>query len=237
MDKHHILEEIKRTATANNGEPLGVARFLQETGIKETDWHGKFWARWGDALREAGFQPNQFNKAYPEDGLIEKFIYLIRELGRFPVSGELKMKARTDEGFPSHSVFKRLGSKQQLAKKILSYCETHAGYEDITALCAPIVSEDISPSDDVSEVTIGFVYLMKSGVYYKVGRSNSAGRREYELSIQMPDKLNTVHTIRTDDPVGIEGYWHKRFEAKRKNGEWFDLSATDVRAFMRRKFM
>ena len=78
---------------------------------------------------------------------------------------------------------------------------------------------------------------MKSGRYYKLGRSNAAGRREYELSIQMPEKLSTVHTIRTDDPVGIEAYWHQRFEAKRQNGEWFDLCAADVKAFKRRKFM
>jgi hypothetical protein len=123
MDKQHILEEIKRTAAANHGEPLGVARFSQETGIRTADWHGKFWARWGDALREAGFEPNQFlNKPYAEHELIEKFISLMRELGRFPVRGELKIKSRADEDFPSHNVFARLGLKQQFAKKILSYC-------------------------------------------------------------------------------------------------------------------
>jgi hypothetical protein len=78
---------------------------------------------------------------------------------------------------------------------------------------------------------------MKSWRNYKIGRTNALGRREYELGIQLPDKVMTIHTIKTDDPTGIEAYWHKRFEGRRKNGEWFELSTEDVKAFRRRKFM
>jgi hypothetical protein len=59
MDKQHILNEIRRVSLANNGIALGKARFFQETGIKETDWSGKYWPRWSAAIEEAGFAPQQ----------------------------------------------------------------------------------------------------------------------------------------------------------------------------------
>jgi hypothetical protein len=46
-----------------------------------------------------------------------------------------------------------------------------------------------------------------------------------------------VHAIETDDPNGIEKYWHERFKAKRvRKTEWFLLDADDVRAFKRQTY-
>ncbi|MEZ5483681.1 MAG: GIY-YIG nuclease family protein [Lysobacteraceae bacterium] len=99
-----------------------------------------------------------------------------------------------------------------------------------TSLVRSIPNETAGESD-------GFVYLIKSGRHFKIGRSNAFGRREREIALQLPEAAKTLHVIRTDDPVGIEAYWHKRFADKRKNGEWFELKQSDVSAFKRRKFM
>jgi hypothetical protein len=82
-----------------------------------------------------------------------------------------------------------------------------------------------------------WVYLLK-GVqgYYKIGRGAELERRVKQESVAMPEKLVLEQSIRTDDPVGIEGYWHRRFADRRANGEWFKLSREDIRAFKRRTF-
>lgn len=240
MNKEHILQEIRRTTKQNGGKPLGRSRFFREIGIKESDWLGRYWARWSEAVREAGFAPNQLQGSYDIGTLMEKYIELARELGRLPVPSEMRLKTRNDPSFPNDKTFHdRLGSKPNLVGRVLEYCRNRSGCEDIVRLCEKYnsskreVFEETKPKDE----QIGFVYIIKSGRFYKIGRTNASGRRERELALQLPEKTSTVHVIRTDDPVGIEAYWHKRFETKRKNGEWFELSSADITAFRRRKFM
>lgn len=240
MDKRHILDEIKRTAQSNGGVPLGRQRFFSETGIKESDWLGKFWVRWSDAIREAGFLPNQMQSGFSDEHLLEKYATLVREIGRVPTAADVKLKSRSDPEFPSHNTFSRFGSKTELLAMLIAHCRARKSHADVVTLCEPSLPS-IEPAERVgrreSLEDLGFVYLIKAGRFYKIGKTNAVGRRERELAIQLPEKSVTVHSIRTDDPAGIEAYWHKRFEAKRKHGEWFDLSASDIAAFRRRKFM
>jgi hypothetical protein len=81
--KSHIIAEIKRTAEENGGTPLGVRRFQTETGIKPSDWEGRFWARWSDALVEAGFEPNPFTGPRDDGELLRSLAELAHELGHF----------------------------------------------------------------------------------------------------------------------------------------------------------
>ena len=83
----------------------------------------------------------------------------------------------------------------------------------------------------------GYVYMLRSGRRYKIGKSTDPSRRYREVRSELPEETHQVHTIPTDDPAGIESYWHERFRAKRvRNTEFFELKASDVQAFKRRKY-
>jgi hypothetical protein len=240
MNKKDILSEISRTAKENNGIPLGRMRFEKETGIKYTDWYGKYWSKWSDAIREAGLKPNKMQSAYDEKWLIEQVIFLIREIKRFPTVGDIRMKAFNAERFPAHNTIRKLGTKSEMVQKILAYCKDNPEYQDIMKICSEtqnIFKKKDEYIRDEADIQFGYVYLMKSGRYYKIGRSSYVEKRSYELGIKLPEELKVIHKIKTDDPAGIESYWHKRYEEKRKKGEWFNLSSSDIKAFKRRKFM
>ncbi len=112
MTKDHILDEIRRTARENGGAAMGFQRFSNATGIKKSDWYPKHWLRWGDALKEAGHRPNQFTEPITESHPLECLAALMRELGHFPLYGEVRQKELSDPAFPCHTTFKRLGNKQ-----------------------------------------------------------------------------------------------------------------------------
>jgi Meiotically up-regulated gene 113 len=239
MNKDHIISEIQRAVAQNGGKAIGWRRFESHTGIGISEWM-KFWPRWGDAVREAGFAPMAFIAAFDDATLLESYAKLTREIGRLPAWSDIKFKANSDPTFPSEKVFRRFKSKEETIKRLKEHCSNGNGWDDVLTLCeaySPKTKREAVQESAGAEPEIGFVYLLKSGRFYKIGKSNAAGRRERELAIQLPDKAVTVHVIRTDDPTGIEAYWHKRFESKRRNGEWFELNALDVRTFKKRKFM
>jgi len=233
ITKQDIIKAIQKTAKENGGVPLGRGRFQRETGINEYGiW--KFWPSFGEAQKEAGFEPNTLQSAHDLEFLLESMVAFMREISRFPTNADLIGKRHRDSEFPSPGSFDRLGNKQERAEKILKYAE-QKGYADIVELCTPVIEQHSkTESSDVGHGEIvGAVYLFKHGKYYKIGKTNDTVRRGNELKVQLPENLDLIHEIKTDDPSGIEAYWHRRFDSKRMNGEWFDLNSSDIKAFKR----
>lgn len=233
MNKSDILNSILRIATDNGGKAPGSQRVATETGMRKSDWYPKLWVRWSDALREAGLEPNVLNTAPQVADLINRHIEIIRQLGRFPIEPDLRL-------LPNVRGLSRLGNKRERAIKVLQYCHEHEGFEDIVSICEDLLEtmptyvdcESASPKNQY-----GYVYLLKHGnrSEYKIGRTVNPIRREGEIRLELPEIIEPIHYVQTDDPSGVEAYWHRRFSEKRKQGEWFALSVEDVRAFKRWK--
>lgn len=237
VEREGILSEIRRLAEENGGKALGQERFQKATGIRETDWRGRYWARWSDAIEAAGLQPNTMQTRTDDREAIRRLAIETRRLGHVPTFAEMRMQRREDKNLPSIAVYERLGPKPRLIARLVAFCEESEDYADVREIALPRLEEPATPdvADTDRSPTHGFVYLLKAGRYYKLGHTNSVGRRAYELAIQLPEKPTVVHEISTDDPRGIETYWHKRFADRRRNGEWFELTRQDVSAFTRRK--
>ena len=241
LTKDDVLREIRRTASKNDGVALGKTAFLAATGIRESDWNGRWWTTWSAAVREAGLEPQRMNPRMSDGAVLEAAVKIIRKYGKFPTAAEIRLEASADSSLPSHNVFRRYGGLEELRARVRAFA-VREGMHDVLAVLGTAASdlderEGAIEAGQSIEADDGFVYLIKSGRHYKIGKANSVEARHRQLKIQLPQAAEILHRIKTDDPYGIESYWHRRFASKRLNGEWFALSIEDIKAFRRRKFM
>lgn len=237
--KEAIISEIQRTAINNRGTPLGQETFERETGISTGSWRGKYWRNWGDAVREAGFAANAKNEAHTSVFLIASLANLTRTNKRFPTYADMRLARESDKSFPAHHALTRLGAVSDRVELVRQYAIEHPEFSEILAVLPEAQVSNDDTSNEATATADGFVYmgLLKIGRErrYKIGKTNLVERRQDQISVLLPEDLELVHVVKTDDPTGIENYWHRRFAAKRTKGEWFSLSHEDVKVFKRRK--
>src|SRR5436305_731314 len=95
-----ILDAIRRIAAKQRGRAPGKNQFFNETGIKESDWSGRYWSRWGEAVTEAGLTPNTLQVKLDDEFLLAKLADLTRNVGQLPTVPQLRLRTRTDPEFP-----------------------------------------------------------------------------------------------------------------------------------------
>ena len=238
--REHIINEIRRIAKRNGRAP-GRESFEKETGVRRSEWHGVHFRSWGDAVREAGYEPNAMQRRYSPEHVLRKYAEAVRYFGRIPAEIDLRGYSRDRKDFPGHSTFtNHFGTKDGLIAALAKWVRESGEFPDLVDLLPEPAEIDSSPPsaevDSSTSPAEGYVYLLKSGNHYKIGRSDQLERRVREIRVALPEELTLEHTIRTDDPSGIEAYWHRRFAPQRAKGEWFQLTGADVRAFKRRKY-
>ncbi len=208
------------------------------TGISEYALT-RHWPKYSDAIREAGFEPNALNGPADETTVLGRFVELTRDLGHVPTSNELRHARANDASFPSLGVFARLGPRNDRIARALEYCRGSTVSTEVVAILEAAYQTDARVGEGGSpgaptRVSFGFVYLARGHPgEFKIGRTNLVDRRLLELGAMAAIEPTLVHEIKTDDPAGVEAYWHRRFADKRMRGEWFRLTTGDVAAFRR----
>jgi hypothetical protein len=241
--REEILSEIRAFVAANEGDIPGERTFAAATRIKESAWKGKYWDRWTDAVREAGFNPNALTKKIPDEDVLERLADFITELGRFPVRDEINVQARSTPGFPVwQTIRKRYGGMPQTAEALLNLSRK-TGNTALARLCQARLEREVlkpTPTPGVSRqapTRVGFVYLKYSPSLrlYKIGKADNPNKRGAGISLLLPEDLVPKHEIKTDCPYILEKYWEHRFRAKKKQGEWYDLNSEDIESFRKRR--
>lgn len=237
MTKDDILSEIRRVAQERGGR-VGLAAFLKTTGIPGNQILGRHWATWNEALADAGIATSSFRRPRTaETSVLEAVAQLIQRLNKWPTENELSLERHRNSSFPSLKVIRRLRRSGSLAPKLQAHCTDRTDLV-VAARVASQQSKQTFEAPPIGRAPVqGYVYMMRSGRRYKIGHTTSPSRRHREVRLDLPDPTSLVHSIETDDPSGIEAYWHHRFDSKRvRDTEFFTLDASDVAAFKRRKY-
>lgn len=85
------------------------------------------------------------------------------------------------------------------------------------------------------KVEEGYVYLLGGTELndgkraYKIGRAKDPTKRTEVLKTQLPMAVEIVCTLWSEDYKALEKRLHEHFSSQRLNGEWFELSQTDVK--------
>lgn len=237
--REKIISEIRRLS-AKHGRPIGRELFEKEAAIAKHSWLGVYWARWGDALKEAGFDPNAKTPKTDLEVYFIKLANAFRHYGRVPVTAELRMYRKIDPSMPTHSTFdKTFGGKHEMLRQLKVWVSNKPNYADVANLLEEIEDGPKAEITSKAPANDGWVYVIQYGDSFKIGAGSDLERRVKQVTTKLPDNAELIHAIKTDDPFGIENYWHRRFADKRakNNSEFFKLSIQDIRAMKRRKFM
>lgn len=75
----------------------------------------------------------------------------------------------------------------------------------------------------------GYVYVLKSDSgHYKIGKTNNPNDRLGTFSVKLPMEVEYLVLIESPNYHRLESVLHKQYDHKRINGEWFNLSPTDL---------
>lgn len=101
-----------------------------------------------------------------------------------------------------------------------------------TSSASRIAPERLNPIEVIGKPTTGaragVVYVLKSAMGYKVGRTNNVPARMRAFGVKLPFIYTIPLCAWFDDCHAAEKRYHTLFADKHINGEWFNLTDQDI---------
>ena len=213
VSRDELLDEIRRVA-GEIGRTPGMGVFRDRTKITKHEWQEHF-VTWGEAVRSAGLSPNLLQQKTDVETFLLQLAQVTKKLGRMPTQVHWRHEQRQNPELCSKGTFETLlGNKDGRLRALRAWVEVHDEYRDVL----PLIESEITPNRRESRPGVsvrqmktvkGVVYLKRFGrTGYKIGKSANPESRYRQLSSGTLEPVKHVHEIATDDPDGIERYWH-----------------------------
>ncbi len=91
-------------------------------------------------------------------------------------------------------------------------------------------SEDLSNKFKlVQKNDEGFIYIIKSGEYYKIGRAKDKDNRVKTYITENPKEIKLIFSHKVKNSKATERFLHQMFHKKKFRNEWFSLNEEDIK--------
>jgi len=117
-----------------------------------------------------------------------------------------------------------LGFRSKLPKGIRRSIELLIGYEHEETFVSKQKRKVTNTNSELEYV----YFLTADNGFTKIGRTKKLDERIHHFTTKLPYKLEERLFLKTSNSSKLESSIHKRFESKRKRGEWFLLTDDDI---------
>jgi hypothetical protein len=226
-----IIVRLKEAVDRNGGQPPSSRSFLKEAGLNQRDLIRAGWPTYGALLKSQGFQPAVMKRGFTDDEVFRPLAELTVRLGHFPTQSEREVERHRNPAFPSSEAYLRRGRRAMLEHALRAWCEATHDFSELV----PKLKQAAGAAQIPGPIVKGYVYMLRdgnSGKRVKIGKESVEGARQAAAATWLGNP-RAIHRIATDDPDGIEEYWHERFKKAGKHvvRELFDLLPSDIAAF------
>ncbi len=233
LTKEFIADAYRRRCQTE-GRVLGERAFMRKTGLPVWHWR-HYWPSWAEFQADMGFAPNSRKERIPKELLLRRCAELALELDKLPTKKDMDRCRERDPSFPDYGTHLRLGRAPQRLQMLEAFCRSKSEFARVLELISEERARHMGRERD-TEGFEGIVYLARAGDCHQIIHECATGKRLRRIAALVSYAPGTLHVIDTDDPIGVEQYWRKRFRSRRAGRKGYHLTFADIRAFQRRKY-